>query len=379
MSKKFDTVNKVGPVPDEVLRPLLAGASYLVDVVGPHATLIAEANAAPGQGRRAEVYGSAAARRRGSHPAGRAGSLRQAVSEAGAGQISSKIKLGWDRGDPLLEVSLRELSEPFGYRRLHPELVELLHPRRTHPRGPFQRESQLRPHRPGHADHGTFLLHLEDALERVGAEHPWAREAALVPRAGDGQEVSWTEPLGYTQLLSLRAVLLTAAGMILFALTDMRSSEAAEIVVGSCQEPSHTVGGGRRFRLAGKVIKHRQCALRRPVGSLSPTAFLSKPLPERARRAQDARAARRAEVAHTMFPGFVDTHLHAVGAPQSSETWAALLRQGIDGDSRTGRAGYAPAGGGHSGVRAPILRHGRRAATNRTGQRRYSGRPARRV
>ncbi|MGN9846494.1 N-acyl-D-amino-acid deacylase family protein [Nonomuraea sp. H19] len=46
-----------------------------------------------------------------------------------------------------------------------------------------------------------------------------------------------------------------------------------------------------------------------------------------------------------VFPGFVDTHLHAVGALQSPETWAALLRQGVttiilgqDG------LGYAPAG-----------------------------------
>ncbi|GAA3123620.1 hypothetical protein [Nonomuraea salmonea] len=103
---------------------------------------------------------------------------------------------------------------------------------------------------------------LERAAAELGLVGQYARQAPLVPRADcqhatDPQLIAWTEPLGSMQAQSMASLVMTAAITVTAAISGMRASELMEIVPGSRREPVNIPGGGRRFRLASKVIKGR--------------------------------------------------------------------------------------------------------------------------
>lgn len=94
-----------------------------------------------------------------------------------------------------------------------------------------------------------------ELAEVVGIEKSWAREAALVARANDGELMPWTAPLAEDDLEMMANYVATAALVVTAALTGMRTSELLELEAG-CRHPRPTISaGGVRFRLAGRLIK----------------------------------------------------------------------------------------------------------------------------
>ncbi|WP_326631735.1 hypothetical protein OIE67_44085 [Nonomuraea fuscirosea] len=107
--------------------------------------------------------------------------------------------------------------------------------------------------------------HLASLLDETGGRPApgrscrWPTHDVLVVRADDETLVPWTAPsMTAREINGLVALATTAAQVVTSAVTGMRSSELAEIVVGSRKNPVPAPGGGLRFRLASKVIKGRE-------------------------------------------------------------------------------------------------------------------------
>ncbi|MFG1858465.1 hypothetical protein ACGFJT_42000 [Actinomadura geliboluensis] len=225
-----DGENKTPPLPDAHLRPLLAAALYLVNEIGPHAADLADHVDSVFKTRRthpreATVTGHAEALRA---VLRRHQSTGTPLSPAADATVTRRLQAGWDPSDPLLRIDLAALAALLNRRTLSEELIEHLRPE------------------------------LQDVAERVGCEQPWGRQAARIPRADDQTLVPWTPPLSTVELTRTTSLVYWAAYLVTAALTGMRSSELQEIVVGSRREPVDIPGGGRRFRLASKVIKNKQ-------------------------------------------------------------------------------------------------------------------------
>ncbi|MGY1439110.1 hypothetical protein [Streptomyces reniochalinae] len=123
--------NQVPPVPDTLLRLLLANCLYLLETIGP--LLAAEATAA-----RAADQHEAASRR--SLLVTEVDGLREVIerrretglpaARVAEATVTQRLKRGWDRGDPLLHMSWHPLvvqaAGAMGHRRdletLRPEL-----------------------------------------------------------------------------------------------------------------------------------------------------------------------------------------------------------------------------------------------------------------
>jgi hypothetical protein len=98
---------------------------------------------------------------------------------------------------------------------------------------------------------------LERAVAAIGVEEPYARNAAPVARANTLGEIPWTLPLSERHARSLVDVVRTACLLMIAAATGMRASELFEFVVG-CRLPVEEKAPGLvRYRLTGKVLKHR--------------------------------------------------------------------------------------------------------------------------
>jgi len=107
---------------------------------------------------------------------------------------------------------------------------------------------------------GPHLAITLDTIAAATAEpaRPWGHDATMICRAGDQQQIAWTLPMQARETRSLATLAHFAAMVVTAAITGMRASERAEIVVGSRLDPVDTPGGGRRFRLASRVIKGKQ-------------------------------------------------------------------------------------------------------------------------
>jgi len=214
--------NAVQPVPDEQLQPLLATCLYLVDVVGPHLCAGLDGYR---ESQRARV----------GLPIARKEHLRQLRGHCEAlrrkGQPLPKVHeshaLRWDerRDDPLHLLAWTQLMNQAGFSEITDNAKLVLAP---------------------------TLIPI--ALE-LGFEGGWGRDAVLVARHGAGDLVPWTHPLSAEDMRQMAGHVLTACLVLTSALTGMRSSELLELEVGCRQAASSTPGGGRRFRLSGKLIK----------------------------------------------------------------------------------------------------------------------------
>ncbi|MFG2979552.1 integrase [Streptomyces sp. NPDC048331] len=217
--------NRVPPVPDTLLRPLLANCLYLVETIGP--SLTAEAAAA-----RAADHHEAASRR--GLLVREIDSLRDAVerrreagipaSQAFGATITQRLKSGWDPDDPLLHMSW------------HPFVVET-----ASAMGHRRDLERLRPE-------------LERWVAECGLQQPWCRNAALVPRHNDGELMSWAAPMARHQLDTTVYAVTSAAYLLTSALSGMRASELAELTSG-CRRHEQRPGGGTRYRLVSRRIK----------------------------------------------------------------------------------------------------------------------------
>ncbi|WP_433678749.1 site-specific integrase [Nocardia sp. CA-119907] len=224
--------NKTPPLDDTVLRPLLAAATYLVDVIGPHmpelARQVADAD------RKWSI-------RHGDHtPTGRlpitefkhllAGyrRRREPLPLLPDHTVQRRIAQGWSPEDPLLAVALGTLARQAGFTQF---MLGWL--------------PQLRDQ-------------IEAALAVVGAEKPFARNTVGVKNADNSTQVAWTIPLDREQALAVVGIVRTAAITVLAAVSGMRSSELMELRVGCCRPPEHHGRGLVRYRLASRVIKGQQ-------------------------------------------------------------------------------------------------------------------------
>lgn len=224
--------NKIPPVDDSVLQPMLAAATYLANTLGSHAIELIQ------QVRDAD--------RRWSHTHGDHVFTSKLPTEeitrlladyerrceplplAAEHTIRDRLTAGWSREDPLTPISLGLLARQAGFTQ-------------------FWRQ---------------WIPHLRDRIEAtlnvVGAEKPFSRNAPVVDHA-DGEGASaWTLPLDRLQAVALVGIVRTAAIVLLAAVSGMRSSELMELEVGCCRPPEHYGPGLVRYRLASTIIKGQQ-------------------------------------------------------------------------------------------------------------------------
>jgi len=102
---------------------------------------------------------------------------------------------------------------------------------------------------------GWKLTNLPTAIEAVGVEQPYGRNAAAVPRADGNGEVPWTLPVPVGQISVLTRSLKTACVIVIAAVSGMRASEISELAVGCRCPVEEPAPGLARYRIASKVIK----------------------------------------------------------------------------------------------------------------------------
>jgi hypothetical protein len=218
-------VNRVPPVPDSLLRPLLMNSLYLLETISPHLVLDAQAVLAADQHEAASRRGL----RIGEIPKMRAAIERRRASNVPAplistGGLGKRLREGWDPRDPLLQMAwhpvVLEVASAMGHRRS----LEILRPE------------------------------LERWVQKCGVQEPWCRNPAEVPRQDTAELVPWTRPMSRQRLDTTIYAVVSAAFALTSALSGMRSSELAELSAGcSRQEERH--GGANRFRLVTRRIK----------------------------------------------------------------------------------------------------------------------------
>ena len=204
---------------------MLANCLYLLEIIGP--PLAAEASAA-----RAADQHEAASRR--SLLVREADVLREAIEQRrGAGIpaprvhpsiVAQRLKGRWAPDDPLLHMAW------------HPFVVEA-----ASAMGHRRDLEALRPE-------------LERWVSECGLQHPWCRDAPVVPRHGDGEPIPWALPTVRHQLEAMVCVVTSAACFLTSALSGMRASELAELTSG-CRRQEQRPGGGTRYRLVSRRIK----------------------------------------------------------------------------------------------------------------------------
>lgn len=217
--------NRTPPVPDALLRPLLANTLYVVSTIAPH--LAAEA-------AKARAFDHRQTESRRYLPTREVARLRaaiQAQTGAGvaaprlsAGGLAERLARGWDPRDPLLHLAW------------HPVVVEAV-AAMAH-RGDLER---LRPE-------------LERWVQRCGIQQPWGRTAAFVGRQDTGELVEWTAPMNRHELDAAIYALTSACFYLTAALSGMRASELLEVSAG-CRQRDELPGGSSRFRLVTRRIK----------------------------------------------------------------------------------------------------------------------------
>ncbi len=158
--------NATPPVADRVLRPMLAAALHITEVIGPFladlrqqvraAAELPPAGSRPGQPDPVALITGVL----GEHAA--AGSPLPLLASA---RVRRRLNAGWDPGDPLLAVSLGQIATRAGLSGFDRAWLPALRPA------------------------------LEDTLARVGAAAPWGRDAARIPVAGASDPIPWTLPL----------------------------------------------------------------------------------------------------------------------------------------------------------------------------------------
>jgi hypothetical protein len=219
--------NSAQPVPDDLLRPVLAAALYLVRTLAPGIrSLQQEARDYRAVGPRTrEKYhdpsGSdiqAVLRRRVAE-----GRPLDRISPAKARERVSSGRLS--QGDPLAEVSLDSLAREAGRGDFH-----------------WSWPDRLRPE-------------ILAAIEAVGIEEPYGRNAPAVTRADGNGEIPWTLPVPVHQISTLTRSLKTACVIVIAAVSGMRASEISELAVGCRRPVEEPVPGLARYRLASTVIK----------------------------------------------------------------------------------------------------------------------------
>jgi hypothetical protein len=135
-----------------------------------------------------------------------------------------RLAEGWSPDDPLLPVSFTALSRKIGIRQYH---------------GPWWEKVRGE---------------IEATVAQVGVDKPFARDAAMVPRADGAGEVPWTGPVTERELRDLVGHARAVAAVVIAALSGMRHSELKELEVGCARREEITSGLDRHF-LTSRLIK----------------------------------------------------------------------------------------------------------------------------
>jgi hypothetical protein len=222
-------MNKTPPLTDDVLRPLLGAALYLVSTLGPHVAELDRQVRDAGQ-RWSKTAGGLTEPSR--VPARQLIGVLAGYERAGEPlpllpdwHLRDRLAAGWPAGDPLAPIALAQLARRAGFARF-----------------------QL-----------AWIPDLRDAIEAtlavVGAGKQHGRDAAPVDPAGGQEALPWTAPLHRSEAAALIGIVRTATIIVTAATSGMRSSELMELTVG-CRLPLQETGPGLvRYRLAGNVIK----------------------------------------------------------------------------------------------------------------------------
>jgi hypothetical protein len=244
--QQYTAENTTQPVPDVILRPLLAACLFIVEELGPHIVALhrriherPDSTTRPARHRSTGPHPTAADIARALHEHRRDG---EPLVELPEHQVQLRLHSGWDPGDPLLRVSFQALANRAGGRAFRSRYLQ-----------------------------GSLRLLAEQTLAAVGLAMPWARGAATVLRADTQQPVAWTEPLHTRQVLHLAEVARHAGLTVIAALSGMRSSELGELLPG-CRHTTSTGPGLIRYHLAGKVIKGQ------PLGGLDDDWIVIEPV-----------------------------------------------------------------------------------------------------
>jgi integrase len=218
--------NATPPVADRVLRPMLAAALHITEVIGPFlADLAQQVRAAavpPPAGKRPGRADPVALITRvlGEHAA-----VGSPLPLLASSRVRGRLNAGWDPGDPLLTVSLGQIADRAGLSAFDRAWLPALRPA------------------------------LEDTLARVGAAALWGRDAARIPVAGASDSIPWTLPLHAFEVVHLTEVARTACLLVIAAVTGMRAGELMELTTAAPLPPRETAPGLARYKLAGRVIK----------------------------------------------------------------------------------------------------------------------------
>ncbi len=217
--------NRTPPVPDALLRPLLANTLYLVSTIAPHLS---------GEAVRARAAEQREAQSRRHLPTRELACVRAAIqanTDAGvpaprlsASSLAQRLARGWNPHDPLLHTAW------------HPVVVAA-----AAAMGHRRDLERLRPE-------------LEGWVQQCGIEQPWGRTAASVARRDTGEPVTWTAPMSRHELDAAIYALTSACFYLTSALSGMRASELLEVSAGG-RHRDELPGGSSRFRLVTRRIK----------------------------------------------------------------------------------------------------------------------------
>ncbi|ARX80611.1 hypothetical protein SMD44_00009 [Streptomyces alboflavus] len=241
--------NSTPVVSPEVLQPLLAACLYMVQTLGPHVVEFVGRVAEARRERDAlarPVYIRAGKRTSGEE--GTPGDAQCPLDGRTRNALLTAIEHRISEGRPLDRPPSHQISR----RRNNNTLAS------TDPLLPVNFSAVARD-----ADIGSFPMpwvnllreDLERAVTAVGVEAPFGRDAAEVPRADGKGPVPWTAPIGELDMDPLVARMRSACLLLTAAVSGMRASELAELLVGCRRPPQESYRGLRRFRIGGKLIK----------------------------------------------------------------------------------------------------------------------------
>ncbi|WP_062980585.1 hypothetical protein [Nocardia anaemiae] len=213
--------NRIPPVPDHVLEPLLTTCLFLVEVIGPNlADVLSELRVQKAAEQALPNLTIARIPDLLNH-------LRMtgtALPAASSTKIKARLSRGED-ADPLVNLSWESLARLIGCGTI-----------------PFESREQLKPK-------------LIEIASKVGFERTWARNAVHIPMFGSDKLVPWTAPLAEQDLKAAAGYAVTASLVLVAALSGMRRSELRELSVGCCKSELVAAGTGVRYKLTGRLIK----------------------------------------------------------------------------------------------------------------------------
>jgi hypothetical protein len=223
------TGNKAPAVADGVLRPMLAAAVHVVEVLGEHAV---ELNHQLREADRTLAVDAPDLRHGSATALDDIGRVLTDYSSTGTPlpmledhDIARRLDAGWSPDDPLLPVATGVVARQAGYTQIWKRWKPVL-------REPFIA-----------------------AVESVGVEKMFARNAVHVPTADGKGTAPWTLPLHRSEAVGMVGIVRTAAIIVLAATSGMRASELMELRVGCRRPVEEPLPGLKRFRIASKIVK----------------------------------------------------------------------------------------------------------------------------